>query len=57
VTKVLRATWQCCRVHFARNALAHAGKVQRRIVSAWIGTAYAQEDATAAHAQHRPGSS
>ena len=42
-----------CRVHFARNALAHAGKAQRRIVSAWIGTAYAQEDATAAHAQWR----
>jgi transposase-like protein len=53
VTKVLRATWQRCRVHFARNALAHAGKAQRRIVSAWIGTAHAQEDATAAHAQWR----
>jgi transposase-like protein len=53
VTKVLRATWQRCRVHFARNALAHAGKAQRRIVSAWIGTAYAQVDAAAAHAQWR----
>jgi transposase-like protein len=53
VTKVLRATWQRCRVHFARNALAHAGKAQRRIVSAWISTAYAQEDAAAAHAQWR----
>jgi len=53
VTKVLRSTWQRCRVHFARNALAHAGKAQRRIVSAWIGTAYAQEDAAAAHAQWR----
>jgi putative transposase len=53
VTKVLRATWRRCRVHFARNALAHAGKAQRRIVSAWIGTAYAQEDAAAAHAQWR----
>jgi putative transposase len=53
VTKVLRATWQRCRVRFARNALAHAGKAQRRIVSAWIGTAYAQEDAAAAHAQWR----
>jgi transposase-like protein len=53
VTKVLRATWQRCRVHFGRNALAHAGKTQRRIVSAWIGTAYAQEDAPAAHAQWR----
>ncbi len=53
VTKVLRATWQRCRVHFSRTALAHAGKTQRRIVSAWIGTAYAQEDAVAAHAQWR----
>ncbi len=53
VTKLLRASWQRCRVHFARNALAHAGKAQRRIVSAWIGTAYAQEDAAAAHAQWR----
>jgi hypothetical protein len=51
--KVLRATWQRCRVHCARNALAHAGKAQRRIVSAWIGTAYAQEDAAAAHAPWR----
>jgi transposase-like protein len=33
VTRVLRATTQRCRVHFARNALAHAGKSQRRIVS------------------------
>ena len=42
-----------CRVHFARKALAHAGKTQRRVVSAWIGTAYAQEDAAAAHTQWR----
>jgi putative transposase len=40
-------------VHFARTASAHAGKTQRRIVSAWIGTAYAQEDAAAAHTQWR----
>jgi transposase-like protein len=53
VTKVLRATWQRCRVHFMRTATAHAGKSQRRIVSAWIGTAYAQDDAAAAHAQWR----
>jgi putative transposase len=26
VSKVLSATWQRCRVHFQRNALAHAGK-------------------------------
>jgi len=53
VSKVLHATWQRCRVHFMRNAIAHAGKTQRRIVSAWIGTAFAQDDAAAAHAQWR----
>ena len=53
VTKVLHATWQRCRVHFMRNATAYAGKGQRRIVSAWIGTAFAQEDAPAAHTQWR----
>ena len=52
VTKVLSATRQRCRVHFMRNALAHAGKTQRRIVSAWIGTAFAQ-DAAAARKQWR----
>ncbi|MFC7478559.1 IS256 family transposase [Dankookia sp. GCM10030260] len=53
VTKVLRATSQRCRVHFARNALAYAGKAQRRIVSAWIGTAYAEADAEGAKRQWR----
>ncbi len=53
ITKVLGATWQRCRVHFMRNALAYAGKSQRRIVSAWIGTAFAQDDAGAASKQWR----
>ena len=53
VTRVLRATWQRCRVHFMRNATAHAGKTQRRLVSAWIGTAFAEADAPAAHTQWR----
>ena len=35
------------------NATAHAGKNQRRIVLAWIGTAFAEADAPAAHAQWR----
>ncbi len=39
ITKILSATWQRCRVHFMRNAMAYAGKTQRRIVSAWVGTA------------------
>ena len=53
ITKVLGASWQRCRVHFMRNALAYAGKSQRRIVSAWIGTAFAQDDAEAARKQWR----
>jgi transposase-like protein len=53
ITKVLGATWQRCRVHFMRNALAYAGKSQRRIVSAWIGTAFAQDDAASARKQWR----
>ena len=51
--KVLKATWQRCRVHFMRNALAHAGKTQRRMVSAAIGTVFVQDSADAARAQWR----
>ena len=53
VTKVLSTTWQRCRVHFMRNALAHAGRQGRRVVSAFIATAFAQDDAAAATAQWR----
>ena len=53
ITKVLGATWQHCRVHFMRNAMAYAGKTQRRVVSAWVGTAFAQDDAEAARKQWR----
>jgi transposase-like protein len=53
VSKVLTAAWQRCRVHFMRNALAHAGKSGRRVVSAFIATAFAQDDAGAASQQWR----
>jgi putative transposase len=53
IAKVLNATWQRCRVHFMRNALAHAGKQGRRVVAAFIGTAFAQDDADAARSQWR----
>jgi putative transposase len=53
VAKVLNAGWQRCRVHFMRNALAHAGKSGRRVVSAFIATAFAQDDAEAARTQWR----
>ena len=51
--RVLHATWRRCRVHFMRSALAHAGKGHQRIVSAWIGTAFAEADADAARKQWR----
>jgi len=53
VAKVLHASWQRCRVHFMRNALAHAGKQGRRVVAAFIGTAFAQDDAETARTQWR----
>ncbi|MFO1157316.1 MAG: IS256 family transposase [Reyranellaceae bacterium] len=53
VSKILTATWQRCRVHFMRNVLAHAGRNGRRVVSAFIATAFAQDDAEQARAQWR----
>ena len=51
--KILQSTWQRCRVHFMRNALAHACKSCRRVLSAFIATAFAQDDAEAARTQWR----
>ena len=51
--RVLSTTWQRCRVHFQRNALAHAGKSSRRVVSAFIATAFAQPDHATAKTQWR----
>jgi len=53
VSRILTATWQRCRVHFMRNVLAHAGRNGRRVVSAFIATAFAQDDAEQARAQWR----
>ena len=53
VAKVMHATWQRCRVHFMRNALAHANKSGKRMVSAFIGTAFAQEDAKSVKSEWR----
>jgi putative transposase len=53
IAKVFTATWQRCRVHFMRNALAFANKGQRQMVLALINTAFAQETAAAAHEQWR----
>src|SRR6202166_2565409 len=53
IAKVLNTSWQRCRVHFMRNVLAHAGKQGRRVVSAFIATAFAQGDAETARTQWR----
>lgn len=53
IAKIMHAGWRRCRVHFMRNALAHTGKSGRRVVSALIGTAFAQEDEAAARGQWR----
>ncbi len=53
VTKMFSASWQRCRVHFMRNVLAHAGRQGRRVVSAFIGLAFAQDDASAARRHWR----
>jgi transposase-like protein len=40
-------------VHFSRTALAHADKSGRRVVAAFIATAFAQNDAATARTQWR----
>ena len=49
ITRVLGATWQRCRVHWMRNALAHVPKGQHTMVAAAIRQAFLQPDAEAAH--------
>jgi putative transposase len=53
IAKVFTATWQRCRVHFMRNALAFANKGQRQMILALINTALAQETPQGAHEQWR----
>jgi transposase-like protein len=42
--RVLGATWQRCRVHWMRNALAHVGKAQQSMASAALRQAFLQPD-------------
>ena len=51
--KVLRATWQRCRVHFMRNALANVNAKQRGMIAAAIRTAFTQETEKEAHTEFR----
>ncbi|HMB06772.1 MAG TPA: IS256 family transposase [Isosphaeraceae bacterium] len=51
--KVLNATWQRCRIHFLRNALAHVGPSQRGMVGALLKTVFVQDNQAAARDQWR----
>jgi putative transposase len=44
ITKVLGATWQRCRVHWLRGALAHVPKGQHTMVAAALRQAFLQAD-------------
>jgi transposase-like protein len=44
ITRVVGATWQRCRVHAMRNALAHVPKGQHTMVAAAIRQAFIQPD-------------
>lgn len=48
ITRVVGASWQRCRVHFMRNALAHVPKGQHTVVAAAIRQAFIQPDRDAA---------
>jgi transposase-like protein len=44
IARVLGATWQRCRVHWMRNALAHVGKAQQSMAAAALRQAFLQPD-------------
>ena len=49
IRRVIGATWQRCRVHWMRNALAYVPKGQQSMASASLRQAFLQEDAEKAH--------
>ncbi len=50
IVRVLGATWQRCRVHWTRNALAYVPKGQHTMVAAALRQAFQQPDHAAARA-------
>jgi putative transposase len=48
IRRVLGATWQRCRVHWMRSALAHVGKGQQSVVAAALRQAFLQADQVSA---------
>ena len=53
IAQVFKATWQRCRVHFMRNALAYVPKAQHQMVAAAIRTVFMQVDHVTASAVWR----
>lgn len=53
ITRVMNATWQRCRVHWMRNALAYVPKGQNSIAAAALRQAFIQPDAESAHQTFR----
>jgi hypothetical protein len=49
IRRVLGATWQRCRVHWMRSALAHVGKGRQAMVAAALRQAFLQADEASAH--------
>jgi len=49
IAKVPGATWQRCRVHWMRSALAHVPKGQQSVVAAALRQAFLQADQAGAH--------
>jgi putative transposase len=50
IRRVLGATWQRCRVHWTRNALAYVPKTHQTMVAAGLRQAFQQPDPAAARA-------
>lgn len=50
IRRVLKATWQRCRVHWTRNALAYVPRIQQTMVAAGLRHAFQQPDQEAARA-------
>ena len=48
IARVMGATWQRCRVHWMRNALAHVSKGQQSMVAAALRQAFLQDSAETA---------
>jgi transposase-like protein len=53
IGRVLHASWQRCRVHWMRNALAHVPKSQTSMVAAALRQAFLQPDIAAARQTFR----